>query len=272
MCRLLGYLGPPILLESVLCEPEHSLIVQSYQPREMTAGLLNADGFGVGWYHAQREANPFTYKNILPIWNDINLPNLSRYIESPCVLACIRSATAGQAVDLSNCQPFERDRLLFVHNGSIKNFRQTLYRPLRSQLSDAAYQSIQGSTDSEHIFALVVNELIKVPNLPLATALENALKILTALATAFDTSTAALDAGEIQFSANIILSDGHQLVASRFAWGMALPSLYWLQDDDRFPQSILIASEPFFAGSWQSFPAQSILCVGENLELNLHQL
>ena len=48
MCRLLGYLGEPILLDAILYKPEHSLIVQSYDPREMTSGLLNADGFGIG--------------------------------------------------------------------------------------------------------------------------------------------------------------------------------------------------------------------------------
>ena len=89
MCRLMGYLGIPIQLDRLLNKPEHSLIVQSYQPREMTAGLLNADGFGVGWYAADRQTEPFIYKNTLPIWNDINLPSLSRYVESGCIVASV---------------------------------------------------------------------------------------------------------------------------------------------------------------------------------------
>lgn len=93
MCRLLAYLGSPISLEYLLYKPEHSLIVQSYQPREMISGVVNADSFGVGWYHDQKDTDPFIYKNTLPIWNDINLPNLSRYVESKCVLAYVRSAT-----------------------------------------------------------------------------------------------------------------------------------------------------------------------------------
>lgn len=47
MCRLLGYLGSSIQLDRILIKPEHSLVVQSYKPQEMTAGLLNADGFGL---------------------------------------------------------------------------------------------------------------------------------------------------------------------------------------------------------------------------------
>lgn len=47
MCRLLGYLGSVVTLDRLFDKPEHSLIVQSYQPREMSSGLMNADGFGI---------------------------------------------------------------------------------------------------------------------------------------------------------------------------------------------------------------------------------
>ena len=266
MCRLLAYLGPPILLDSILCKPEHSLIVQSYQPREMTSGVVNADGFGVGWYHPQGDTDPFTYKNTLPIWSDINLPSLSRYVETGCWLGCVRSATSGQAVDLSNCQPFVNDRLLFVHNGLIKNFRQTLYRSIRTRLNDVAYQSIHGSTDSEHIFALLVNELAAASSLSLADALHNTLKVLAELA------NSPTYPGGVAFSVNAIVTDGRQLVASRFAYETAPPSLYWLRDDPNFPKAVMIASEPLFAGNWHPCPAQSIIRVGGNLEIDIRQI
>ncbi|MFB2921257.1 MULTISPECIES: ergothioneine biosynthesis protein EgtC [Aerosakkonema] len=259
MCRLLGYLGPPILLDYILSKPEHSLIVQSYQPREMTSGLLNADGFGIGWYHAQKDTDPFTYKNLLPIWSDINLPNLSRYIESGCIIANVRSATPGQAVDLSNCQPFRSDRLLFAHNGFIQNFRHSLYRPIRSQLRDEAYQAIDGSTDSEHIFALVINELANNPDITLEKALQNSLITLSELA----------QLHQVNVSANIIVTDGNQLVASRFGTGKPAPSLYWLRDDPAFPNAVIIASEPLFAGNWIGFSENSVISVGEDLDIEI---
>lgn len=262
MCRLLGYLGPPISLDYLLYKPEHSLIVQSYQPQEMNSGLLNADGFGVGWYHPQRDTAPFTYKNILPIWNDINLTSLSRYVESGCVLAAVRSATSGQAVDLSNCQPFEYQRLLCVHNGRVENFRQTLYRPLRDRLSDVAYQSIKGSTDSEHFFALLSDEREANPVVTLEQALQNTLLTLDKLAKSH----------QVTASANMLVSDGHRIVASRFASSTAAPSLYWLRDASAFPEAVIIASEPLFDGNWNCFPEQSILSVGENLDIKIHQL
>lgn len=262
MCRLLGYLGSPIALDKLLYKPEHSLIVQSYQPREMNSGVVNADGFGVGWYHAQKDINPFSYKNILPIWNDTNLASLSRYVESGCVLGYVRSATAGQAIDLSNCQPFDNERLLCIHNGRIENFRQTLYRPLRDRLKDVAYQSIKGNTDSEHLFALLLDELQALPSATLEQALHKVLLLVDQLAKSY----------LVAASANMIVSDGKRLVASRFASDKKAPSLYWLRDDPAFPEAVIIASEPLFEGNWNSFPEQSIVSVGQDLEIEIYQV
>jgi glutamine amidotransferase len=141
------------------------------------------------------------------------------------VLAYVRSATAGQALDMSNCQPFREGRLLLIHNGLISNFRKSLYRPIREQLGDRIYQSINGTTDSEHIFALLINELEVSPNSTIVEALHTTLITLTELAKAY----------QVSFSANLIISDGHQLVASRYAYGTTAPSLYWLRDDPTFP-------------------------------------
>ncbi len=277
MCRLLGYLGASVQLDRLLEKPEHSLIVQSYQPREMTAGLLNADGFGIGWYHPQKQAYPYTYKNVLPIWSDINLPQLSRYIESNCILGYVRSATPGLPVDFINCQPFTEENLLFVHNGYIENFRQTLYRPIRNSLSDRIYQAIHGTTDSEHIFALILNQWQIQPNISLKEALVNALKQLDELAISHNAN----------FSANMILGNGKEMVACRYSNRQSSPTLYYSQDDLLYPNSVrktppdgdkvssdfvLIASEPMFAGNWNSCPEKSIITVGENLDVSINSI
>lgn len=251
MCRLLGYLGSAIQLDRLLCKPEHSLIVQSYQPREMTAGIVNADGFGVGWYHPHKEEHPYTYKNILPIWSDLNLQQLSRYVETGCTLAYVRSATPPLAVDLSNCQPFTDENLVFIHNGFIQNFRQTLFRPIRNSLDDYGYQLIKGTTDSEHIFATIVNELRKLSSDNLETALANAIAQIARLA----------NAQQIYFSANIILSNGKQIVASRYSNRPPTPTLYWIKDDLMFPDAVIVASEPLFDGDWHQCSERSIIAV-----------
>ena len=49
MCRWLAYSGTPILLDSILYKPVHSLIDQSLHAK-MGVETTNGDGFGVGWY------------------------------------------------------------------------------------------------------------------------------------------------------------------------------------------------------------------------------
>lgn len=259
MCRLLGYLGSPVYLEKLISKPEHSLIIQSYQPREMTSGVVNADGFGLGWYHPTYDTLPYIYKNILPIWNDVNLPSLSRYVESGCVLAYVRSATPPHAVDFSNCQPFTKDKILFMHNGFIQNFHQSLYRPIGNVLSDEIYQFITGTTDSEYIFALILNELQKDSNTTLTQALQQAIVLIRDLAKHY----------HVDFSANIILSDGKQLVASRYSNRHPTPTLYWLKNDPLYPNGVFIASEPIFQGDWHRCSEGSIVTIGENLDVSI---
>lgn len=269
MCRLLGYLGSPVQLDQLLIQPEHSLVVQAYQPKEMESALMNADGFGVGWYHPQKATFPYIYKQIMPIWSDVNLPQITRYVETGCWVGYVRSATPGLAVDLSNCQPFSSEglslphSLLFAHNGYINQFRKTLYRPLRLQLIEDVYLHIQGTTDSEHIFGLVLNQLYNQPKLSLSQALEMALKQLAEI---------AQDQGNIYFCANVMISDGKQLVASRFASRSPAPSLYWLTADPHYPDAVIIASEPLFEGNWNRCPEQSIICVGEDGKVNIDQV
>ena len=46
MCRMAGYIGPPLRPAELVLKPAHSLYEQSYKPREMTSGVVNADGWG----------------------------------------------------------------------------------------------------------------------------------------------------------------------------------------------------------------------------------
>lgn len=257
MCRLLGYLGSPLQLNHLLYKPEHSLIVQSYKPREMESAILNADGFGMGWYHPEKEVDPYIYRNTMPIWNDLNLPEISRYVESDCVVGYIRSATPGLAVDLSNCQPFKNDHILFTHNGYIENFRTTLYRTIRKDLNNYSYELIKGTTDSEHLFALIIDELQTSPHITLKEAVAQTISKLHQLANRYS----------VYCSANLLVSDGEQLIATRYSTRSPAPSLYWLRDDPTYPNGVIIASEPLFKGNWNAIPEQTIISVGKDLEV-----
>jgi ergothioneine biosynthesis protein EgtC len=287
MCRLFAYLGAPVLLERLLLQPAHSLLVQSYQPREMTSGLLNADGFGVGWYGPDRVGSdglgikpqpPYIYRNTLPIWSDPNLTELSRYVRSGCVLANVRSATSGQAVQLSNCQPFRFGQLLGIHNGFIENFQQSLQRPLRDELQSECYQLIQGTTDSEHIFALICQHRLDHPTWSLTQVLTHTLERITKL-------TSRLD---VRAGLNLIVCDGQQIVACRYAYPGHAPSLYWLRqsaqlNSDSTPtakpgdsptlEGWFVASEPIWPElPWQPFAEATVLTLEADRDPEIYAL
>ncbi|MEO0377525.1 MAG: class II glutamine amidotransferase, partial [Cyanobacteria bacterium P01_A01_bin.17] len=129
--------------------------------------------------------------------------------------------------------------------------------------SDRCYQAIEGTTDSEHIFALVCHELEQTPDLPLQSALTATLKRITDWATAANTSV----------SLNIVLSDGQSLVASRYAYPNPPPSLYWIRDDLSLPSGVLIASEPIFESKhWTPVPENSLLVVIPDQEVYTESL
>ncbi|MDB9312760.1 ergothioneine biosynthesis protein EgtC [Spirulina sp. CS-785/01] len=245
-----------------MTKPKHSLLVQSYAPQEMKVALMNADGFGVGWYHAQRQELPYTYKNILPMWSDINLSPLSRYIESDCMLGYVRSATPGLAVELSNCQPFTQGQLMFTHNGYIEHFRQTLRRPLRQLLSAQAEEWIQGTTDSEYFCALVLTYLEETPEQGVEGALRRALQTLGEMA----------QSPFVKFAATLVISTGDRLIGCRYANFDNIPSLYLSCQSPDYPEAVILASEPLFGGDWKHCPAQSIISVGKDCEVHIQRI
>jgi predicted glutamine amidotransferase len=157
MCRFVGYVGREILLADLISRPENSLIRQSYKARERREPL-NGDGFGVGWYAPEITNEPGVFTSITPAWSNRNLLNLAEHIESSCFFAHIRAASPGMRVSEANCHPFRHNRFLWMHNGTIEGF-SSIKRRLRRSLPDELYQSIEGTTDSEHAFAVFLNLL-----------------------------------------------------------------------------------------------------------------
>lgn len=158
MCRLLAYKGTPIVLDKLLYQPKNSLINQSFQAKELEEPL-NGDGFGVGWYVPDLHHEPATFVSVFPAWNNRNLKSLAPKIKAQCLFAHVRAASVGD-VSESNCHPFQYQNLLMMHNGGVEDFGK-IKRKLREPLTDELYQWIKGQTDSEHIFAFLLNHLFR---------------------------------------------------------------------------------------------------------------
>ncbi|MBS1488734.1 MAG: class II glutamine amidotransferase [Bacteroidetes bacterium] len=158
MCRLMAYKGTPIVIDKLLYQPKNSLVNQSIHAREIEEPL-NGDGFGVGWYVPELNYEPITFVSVNPAWSNRNLRNLAPKIKTDCMIAHVRAASVGD-VSENNCHPFQYKNMLMAHNGGIENFSK-IKRAVREPLSDELYNWIKGQTDSEHIFAYMLNELFK---------------------------------------------------------------------------------------------------------------
>jgi len=156
MCRLLAYMGSPIVMDELLYQPKNSLVNQSINAKELEEPL-NGDGFGIGWYVPDVNYEPVTFVSVNPAWSNRNLKNLAPKIKTECLVAHVRAASVGE-VSESNCHPFQYKNLLMMHNGGVENF-SAIKRKIREPLSDELYNWIKGQTDSEHIFAYLLNEL-----------------------------------------------------------------------------------------------------------------
>lgn len=158
MCRLMAYKGTPIIIDKLLYQPKNSLVNQSFNAREIEEPL-NGDGFGIGWYVPEVNYEPITFVSVNPAWSNRNLRNLAPKIKTDCMIAHVRAASVGE-VSESNCHPFQYKNLLMAHNGGVENFSK-IKRYIRNPLSDEMYNWIKGQTDSEHLFAFMLNELFK---------------------------------------------------------------------------------------------------------------
>ena len=272
MCRFTFYQGRPIRIGALITEPNHSLIKQSMMALEREEPL-NGDGFGLAWYSDFDPANPALFKSVSPAWSNQNLLELSRVIESTCMLAHVRAATQGLIVSEPNCHPFKWKQYAFMHNGDIGGFAN-IRRHLLNLLSDEAFAHIKGTTDSEHFFGLLIDELRTVSHLEawdrLPTAMMKAIrKVLTLIEAHAEGAPSYL---------NMVLTDGHLAVAVRMTTDAPseADSLYvnlgrryicengicYMHDPGHHETAVVISSERLSDDpGWESVPVNTMILV-----------
>lgn len=116
MCRHLGWLGRDVAVSSLVLDPPHGLRVQSYAPRRQKHGLMNADGWGVGFFDG---TTPRRWRSATPLWGDVSFDSVAPALHSHCVVASVRSATVGMPIEVSATAPFTDGRWLLAHNGVV---------------------------------------------------------------------------------------------------------------------------------------------------------
>ena len=297
MCRALAYLGTPAFIDEFLYKPDSSLIRQTYAPQML--GLLNLAGFGLlAWSrYSYNPEEPFRYKSEqIPIF-DANLKGLANKIKANCILAHVRGVSYDhlQHVSRQNIHPFQFSgfKLSMAHNGFLINFPE-VKRALMAYVKPDFEKLIEGSTDSEHLYAVLMSQL-KDPYhystlSEIGQAVEKTLDIIDTVYKKMGISTCSI--------VNLFLSDGNKLVAVRYCfdfgnygesveeWDLSYLSLwytfgqdYGLHDGEwkmvqgaANSDSIIVASEPLTQDSstWMELPEYSMLMT--SAENNLRDL
>ncbi|AGZ45978.1 ergothioneine biosynthesis protein EgtC [Actinoplanes friuliensis] len=233
MCRHLAYLGVPAPLSHLLFEAPHALVRQSWAPRDMRGGgTINADGFGVGWFPADGE--PVRYRSAAPMWSDAALPALAAHTSTGCVLAAVRSATAGMPVVETAAAPFAEGPWLFSHNGVVAGWPDSV-TALAGRLPIRDLITLDAPTDAALLWALVRDRLRAG-----ATAAE-----------AIGATVVEVAAAAPGSRLNLLLTDGRQIVASTAGHALSVRT---------GTTSVLVSSEPLDPGpGWEAVPDGSLL-------------
>jgi gamma-glutamyl hercynylcysteine S-oxide hydrolase len=238
MCRHLAYLGPPRSLASLLYEPHQSLERQSWKPLRQREGAMNADGWGVGWWDPDVRAEPARYRTASPMWTDRSFRSVADVVHAGAITAAVRSATPPSPIVDTGNAPFASGPWLFSLNGFVVGFRGPIGEELRRLVSEERAIGLEGTTDSEVLFALVLDALDR------GTAPSAALASVTAQV------LVRTDA-----RLNLLLTDGRTIVAS--ACGN---SLFTLADDGLATGGVLVASEPLDDHpGWAEVPDRTIV-------------
>ncbi|MEV7439963.1 class II glutamine amidotransferase [Streptomyces sp. NPDC091204] len=258
MCRWLAYSGTPMLLDTILYKPAHSLIDQSLHSK-LGVETTNGDGFGIGWYTDEIES-PALLRDVGPAWNNRNLREMADHVRSPLFFAHIRAST-GTAVQQSNCHPFRHGRWMFMHNGAISGFH-LMRRDLTMLVDPALYAEIGGTTDSEVMFYLALTFGLEEDP---PTAIARMAGVVERV---------GHDHGvEFPLQMTLAVTDGESVWAFRYSSGHASRSLFYsskvdslrrLHPDMAFLQEVsdetrLIVSEPLgdLPGAWNEVPESS---------------
>ena len=242
MCRHLAYVGPSVTLKKLIIEPKHSLLQQSFAPRYQTHGTINADGFGVGWYDRDKRLEPARYRTTRPIWADLSFASIAGLVSSNAVLAAVRSASPGMPIEETSTPPFTEGPWLFSHNGFVPGFRTGVGRELRRKVSETRALGIAGATDSELLFALVLDRLDA--GTPPADALVSVIGLVEELTTA---------------RLNLLLTDGERVAAT------ACRNSLFVLDNRPLTGAVVVASEPYDDDAgWEAVKDGSVVEFGDD--------
>lgn len=181
MCRVLAYIGPELPLESLLLEPENSLINQSLDPELHPHLQLAGWGFGAWSEHLLKPAEPLLYHRPKAAFYDDNAKGIIPSLQGSTLLAHVRAAAYDASVVQAdeNCHPFSFDETpwIIAQNGALPNWR-LLQRELLPHCKDRYLKQVRGTTDTEFLYVMLLSLLEGDSDEDVKQAFEGLLKLI----------------------------------------------------------------------------------------------
>lgn len=160
MCRLYALQAThPTCAACELLDAQNALIDQS---RHDARGLSNPHGWGLASLHNGRAR---CFRQVEPASSSEKYREAALGLEGETLLAHVRRATVGDPVH-DNTHPFRHEDAFLIHNGHVPAFDYVRPR-LLDRLSETRRRTIRGTTDSEHVFALLLQLREERPDAPL---------------------------------------------------------------------------------------------------------
>jgi glutamine amidotransferase len=160
MCRLYALQAThSTRAECELLDAQNALIDQS---RRDARGLSNPHGWGMASLNGRRAR---CFRQVEPASSSETYREAALRLEGDTLLGHVRRATVGDPAH-ENTHPFRHEDAFLIHNGHVPAFDAVRPR-LLDRLSEERRRSIEGTTDSEHVFALLLQLRAEQPETPL---------------------------------------------------------------------------------------------------------
>ena len=269
MCRLYGFRATePTKVECSLVHAQNALIVQSKRDR---AGESHIHGWGVAAYE---DHTPILDRQAWAAYHGEHFRRAAARIYAETVVAHVRKATVGPP-SIDNTHPFVDRRWSFIHNGTVPGFT-AMREQVLAAMTEEHRQSIQGDTDSEHVFRLLLSAWAKAPAKPLSDIVRET--VSQVIAWCNERRPGA------PIGLNIMLTDGAELVGTRLGRTLFIARREGIHDCEicGFPhvhhqpekdyRAIIVASEPITHEHWDEVPERSLYRIGPELDWHLEPM
>jgi predicted glutamine amidotransferase len=260
MCRLFAVQAKvKVDLEPYLVSHKKSLSAQSHEHKDGWGAVLYPDHCKVDFPKSGED--PVYVRNPISAYNDPDFAFIPKAAEAfskkrTKALVHLRRATIGNT-KIENCHPFFMKSISFAHNGEIGGFLKVKAEILKF-IDPVFYPHIQGDTDSEFIFYLILSHGVGGSRRErLISGVRKAYSILIHLAEVHKLP---------ELIVNTILMDPYMMLAVRYN-----RELHFKFVDEGRDMGIMVSSEKMDS-SWNPLKDHSLMIVDRDQSLTFEKI